>query len=79
MMTSLEKELQRRGLSIYKVVQLLDKNPKQVWSSWKNKIVGKTPLEYDDLLSLCEVIGTATNEPLTVDQIDVRPKTVLIK
>ena len=78
-MTQLEREIDRRGLTFYKVLLTMGLNPQSAQGSWSKRISGEPyTIEYEDLKKICNAVSSLSDEPLTVDQISVRPKRVYL-
>lgn len=68
-MTTLERELKLRGISIYLLCKLLDKDPMGSATRMSSKIAGRTDIPYDELKEICRVVSKYSREPLKVDDL----------
>lgn len=72
-MTFLEKMLKERGITVYKVCNVLGKNAAGSSNYFKQQIKGETPMAYDDYKKLLEFL-TLTESPDHYDLVKVRIK-----
>lgn len=72
-MTFLEKMLKERGITVYKVCNVLGKNASGSSNYLKQQIKGNIPMAYDDFRKLLEFL-TLTESPDHYDLVKVRIK-----
>lgn len=77
-MTTLELEIQKRGLTMYKFVQELGYLPQSSQDTWKKKVQGLKPMSWEDLAKVCEVLSKH-GDPVTSENFPYTPQYVFMK
>lgn len=75
-MTTLEKELQKRGIdSVYKLNLLINKLPKNYAARTKRVLLGESSIPYQEILAICDAVSKHTGiylDPSTITWEPVR-------
>lgn len=71
--TSLRKMIDARGISLYRLLTELGKNPYQGHSLWAGKINGKRPTKRDQLENILKIIGELSPKypPPTLEDVEI--------
>lgn len=78
-MNSLEKELKKRGLTFYRLMQLLGMNPHHKHGSFVPRIKGDVAITPEELFHVCSVIESETNKPLNPNDLNLKVNSYIIK
>ena len=69
-MTTLEKEMKARGISLYLVVQQMGLAPNRFQGSWTKKIRGERQMSMRELEDFCKAVSKLHSVPLSPEAIE---------
>lgn len=72
-MNFLEKEIEKRGITMYKLCNVLGKNPSAFGTYLKSQLSGEKPIEYNDYITILKHLNIPEN-PEQYDKVKVRVK-----
>ncbi len=74
--TVILQELKKRELSVYKLIQLMDKHPRNDYALWHGKLKGAVWMSFDEIEKMCKVISKETKYPLVPEDLQWKNKHV---
>jgi len=77
-MTALATELQKRGISIYRIALILGKNPSSSSKSLKAKVNGTWAIGFtvDELTKICAQVSEISGTPLAISDLKYQVESV---